>query len=250
MLDEGSQRVFRTLRPAMFTLATVGLVMIGQVDGAVARPVRSGPTEPARTFAPSVVASPELPEFFYRPRRITAGVEPAVAPPVENVETAAPPAVEPVPTAAPRPAASAATEPVRPPAATAAPIAAPATARVTAPPVAASCPADWICYPRVGIAGPIVPYTDCSGGTDVGTSIRAFVCLSPTYLLAHAYTQFGKITQWRAGDVVQVYGRTYTVTGAVTQSSCAPPLLPLAPLSLQTSLSAAACGSVLVVQAR
>lgn len=118
------------------------------------------------------------------------------------------------------------------------------------PQVAQPCPADWICYARVGLAGPIVPYTDCSGGSDIGTAIRAFTCLSPTYLLGHAYTQFGKITQWRAGDVVFAYGRPYTVTGATTQSSCAPPVLPLAPLSLQTSLSPNACGLVLVVQAR
>ena len=137
--------------------------------------------------------------------------------------------------------------------------AAPTPPRVvsTAPPASAvvpeaaqPCPSNWICYARVGIAGPIVPYTDCGGGSDVGTAIRSFVCLSPTYLLGHAYTQFGKITQWRTGDVVFAYGRPYTVYGATTQSSCAQPVLPLAPLSLQTSLSASTCGLVLVVQAR
>lgn len=133
----------------------------------------------------------------------------------------------------------------------------PSRAVSTAPPAPAvvaeaerPCPATWICYARVGIAGPVVPYTDCSGGSDVGTAIRSFMCLSPTYLLGHAYTQFGKITQWRAGDVVFAYGRPYTVYGATTQSSCAQPVLPLAPLSLQTSLSPNACGLVLVVQAR
>ena len=40
------------------------------------------------------------------------------------------------------------------------------------------------------------------------------------------------------------------ISGAITQSACEPPVLPIAPLSLQTSLSASPCGRVLVVQAR
>lgn len=124
----------------------------------------------------------------------------------------------------------------------------------SAPPVApspaATCPAQWFCYPRLGIRGPIVPYTDCYGTSDVGTDIRAFTCLSPRYLMGHAYTQMGRITQWRAGDVVYAYGVAFTVTGAITSRSCDPPRLPLAALSMQTSLSSSACGDVLVVQAR
>jgi hypothetical protein len=95
-----------------------------------------------------------------------------------------------------------------------------------------------------------VPYTDCGGGTDAGTAIRAFTCLTPFYLLGHAYTDFGRITQWRSGDVVWAYGRTFSVTGAVVARSCEPPPLPLARLSMQTSLSGSACGPVLIVQAQ
>ena len=94
----------------------------------------------------------------------------------------------------------------------------------------------------------IVPYTDCGGSTDIGTSIRSFACLPPLYLMGHAYTQFGLITQWRAGDVVFANGRQYTISGAFTQSSCQAPARVPAPLSLQTSLTSAGCGSVLVVQ--
>jgi hypothetical protein len=112
----------------------------------------------------------------------------------------------------------------------------------------ATCPATWFCYPRLGIAGAIVPYTDCGGTTDIGTSIRSFTCLSPFYLMGHAYTQFGKITQWQAGDIVFASGRQFTITGAFTQSSCEAPARALAPLSMQTSLTSGGCGSVLVVQ--
>lgn len=126
-------------------------------------------------------------------------------------------------------------------------------APVTASPVptAAACnPGSWFCYPRLGISGAIVPYTDCSGSTDVGTQIRSFSCLSDRYLMAHAYTQFGKLTGWQAGDLVIAYGQQFTVTGAFVQSSCTQPRLPLAPLEMQTSLTPNACGDVLVVQAR
>ncbi|HEY6959086.1 MAG TPA: hypothetical protein VI814_09700 [Candidatus Limnocylindria bacterium] len=113
-----------------------------------------------------------------------------------------------------------------------------------------TCPSDWFCYPRLSIAGPIVPYSDCTGQTDIGTSIRAFTCLSPFYLMGHAYTQMGRITAWRAGDVVFAYGRAFAVYGAITAQSCVRSSGPLAPLSIQTSLSPSTCGSVLVVQAR
>lgn len=167
-------------------------------------------------------------------------------------------ATTPAPTAVPTPAPTAAPteDPATPPPATPMPFAVVAAARPVPPPPTAApatpsgCPADWLCYPRLGIRGAIVPYTDCTGATNVGTAIRAFMCLSPRYLMGHAYTQMGLITGWQAGDVVYAYGQAYTVTGAVTEQSCQPPLLPLAPLSLQTSLSPNTCGPVLVVQAR
>jgi len=122
--------------------------------------------------------------------------------------------------------------------------------RATVAAVSLECPATWFCYPRLGIRGPMVPYTDCSGASDVGAEIRSFPCLSERYLMAHAYTQFGRITAWRAGDVVVADGGRFTVFGAIAQQSCEPPVVPLAPLSLQTSLSGEPCGPVLVVQAR
>jgi hypothetical protein len=141
-------------------------------------------------------------------------------------------------------------EPVRTPAPAVArqPVSAPIAAVAT--PAPSTCPATWFCYPRLGIAGPIVPYTDCSGSTDVGTAIRSYSCLSDHYLMGHAYTQFGLVTRWIAGDVVFAWGQRYTVSGAVTQQSCAAPTVALAPLSMQTSLTSNSCGAVLVVQAR
>ena len=171
---------------------------------------------PSPTAAPSPSADLALAE--------TPVVEPAQAP--EPVVTPAPTPIRPAPTARP--------------VAAAAPTAQPATC----------APGAWFCYPRVGISGAIVPYSDCSGSTDIGTQIRSFMCLSDHYLMGHAYTQFGRITQWQSGDIVYAYGRTYTVTGAIVARSCEPPPFPLAPLSMQTSLSANTCGAVLVVQAR
>jgi len=196
-----------------------------------------------------------------RARASTAeAVEPVVAEaPVSVPVTAAEPTIPPVAaSAAPQPAApttppaptrttapTAPPAPTTPPAPTVAPTAAPTAVPTTAP---ATCPATWFCYPRLGIAGAIVPYTDCGGTTDIGTSIRSFTCLSPFYLMGHAYTQFGKITQWQAGDIVFASGRQFTITGAFTQSSCEAPARALAPLSMQTSLTSGGCGSVLVVQ--
>ena len=170
-------------------------------------------TEPAATVATAIVEAQATPEAT------VAAATPSLPP-------------------APRPAPATATpEPPRP---TAAPTA-----------TAATCAAGaWFCYPRVGISGAIVPYTDCSGSTDVGSQIRSFNCLSDHYLMAHAYTQFGRITGWQQGDVVFAYGRSYTVTGAIVARSCEAPPLPLAPLSMQTSLTTSACGAVLIVQAR
>lgn len=237
MLHDPPRRTSRHLRGAFLALAAVGFGVLGQLNDGVPRTASASVLEAASsTVAP---APPELPERAHRPARGQRGsaVAGAVAP-SERVEATA--AV---------PVASVAVVPTRATVSAPAPTVAPtAPGRATTQP--AACPGDWVCYARVGLSGPIVPYTDCSGGSDVGTAIRAFMCLSPTYLLGHAHTPFGKITQWRAGDVVYAYGRPYTVTGATTQSSCAPPVLPLAPLSLQTSLSPNTCGLVLVVQAR
>lgn len=118
------------------------------------------------------------------------------------------------------------------------------------PPPPATCPSDRFCYPRVGISGTIVPYGDCTGSTDVGTAIRSLTCVSPRYLAAHAYTQFGRIAGWRAGDIVFAYGVRYVIFDAFTQPGCAAPARAIAPLSLQTSLTATNCGPILVVQGR
>ena len=134
----------------------------------------------------------------------------------------------------------------------AAPVLTPAPAPVVAAPAPApaACAATWFCYPRLGIAGPIVPYGDCLGTTDIGEGIRSFSCISPFYLMGHAYTQFGAITAWQAGDVVFASGRRFVISTAFVQSSCEPPAGTIAPLSLQTSLTSGGCGRVLVVQGR
>ena len=139
-----------------------------------------------------------------------------------------------------------------------APIAAPRVVPpvVTAPPVAATappatCPASFFCYPRLGITGAVIPYDDCSGKTDVGTAIRRLTCVrAGIWLAGHAYTPFGGITGYRVGDVVFVQGQRFEITGASVQRSCEVSTTAVAPLSLQTSLEAATCGRVLVVQGR
>jgi hypothetical protein len=127
------------------------------------------------------------------------------------------------------------------PASTAAPIASAAPT---------SCPTASFCYPRLGIAGTILPYEDCQGRTDIGAEIRSFSCLSQLYLIGHAWTAFGGIKAYAADDVVYALGRRFTVYDGFVQASCAAPARPLAPLSMQTSLTLNACGPVLVVQAR
>lgn len=130
-------------------------------------------------------------------------------------------------------------------------VAPPPVAPVAARPVMpATCEVNEFCYPRVGIAGTIVPYNDCTGKTDVGTAIRSITCVSPMYLAAHAYTQFGRIAGWRTGDAVFAYGTRYVVYDGFTQQGCVPPARAIAPLSMQTSLTPATCGPILVVQAR
>jgi len=117
-------------------------------------------------------------------------------------------------------------------------------------PQPAACPATFFCYPRLGISGLIVPYNDCSGTTDVGTAIRRLTCVrAGIWLAGHAYTQFGGITGYRAGDVVFVLGQRFEITGATVQRSCEP-VGAIAALSLQTSLESSTCGRVLVVQGR
>lgn len=122
---------------------------------------------------------------------------------------------------------------------------------VIAPAPAQACAAGLFCYPRLGIEGAIVPYDDCSGKTDVGTAIRQLTCVTRgIWLAGHAYTQFGRIAGFAVGDVVIALGRRFEITGSSVQRACARSPLPAAPLSLQTSLDATACGRVLVLQAR
>ncbi|MDQ2950830.1 MAG: hypothetical protein M3R54_01050, partial [Chloroflexota bacterium] len=130
----------------------------------------------------------------------------------------------------------------------AAPIAAAAPALAPAP---QACAAIFFCYPRLGISGAIVPYDDCSGTTDVGQAIRQLLCVREgIWLAGHAYTQFGRITGFRVGDIVFVRGRRFEITGSAVQRACVPTARPVAPLSLQTSLEPIACGRVLVVEGR
>jgi hypothetical protein len=150
----------------------------------------------------------------------------------------------PAPTDAPAVAAAAAA-----PSEESAPVAAPVfVAAVSAP---QSCPATFFCYPRLGIAGPVISYNDCSGATDVGTSIRQLTCIrGGIWLAGHAYTQFGRIGGFRVGDVVLVRGQRFEITGSVVHHACDVMTGAVAPLSLQTSLDNDRCGQVLVLQAR
>jgi hypothetical protein len=227
------QRSFKRLAPLIAALALVGIAGDVRPDGAahetagaisMASPVPQFATEdaPARASRASrnlLRAEESL--------QIAPATEPPA--PVDSPTPAVPqPEPEPVVEVAPAPL-----PPVAPP-----------------PPVAATCAANQFCYPRVGIAGTIVPYNDCTGRTDVGTAIRSITCVSPTYLAAHAYTQFGRISGWRVGDVVFAYGNRYVIFDGFTQQGCVPPARAIAPLSLQTSLTPATCGPILVVQAR
>lgn len=225
---------------AIFVVLFSSALVIAADDDAAARSPRATPAAsntPVATVTAAPVASPSVP----------ASAEPRVGtevPVVTAVPSASVPAA--VATVVPVVVASPSTAP------TATTSVAPTVHAATPAPSSAptACPADWFCYPRVGVSGPIVPYSDCSGSSDIGTSIRAFACLSPRYLMGHAYTQMGRIVGWQAGDVVYAYGQMFTITGALTAKSCEPPPLPLAPLSMQTSLSPSGCGSVLIVQAR
>lgn len=222
-------------------LGTGAMVLTASVVLAVAR-MTSGyqfaSAQAAENASPSAataaVVAPDLPETLHHS---------APLPSIDAFSISTTPPTTPV--SEPAPATSAPTaRPVLP-----TPVSVQPTPAPTAPTVATCQAGGWFCYPRLGIAGAIVPYVDCSGKTDVGTQIRSFSCLSDHYLMGHAYTQFGKITSWKVGDTVIAYGQTFTVTGAFVQSACTQPRLPLAPLEMQTSLTPNACGDVLVVQA-
>ncbi|MDP9265953.1 MAG: hypothetical protein M3O91_07550 [Chloroflexota bacterium] len=132
---------------------------------------------------------------------------------------------------------------------TAAPIPDPTPeASAAAAPLAPFACAAAFCYPRLGITGAVVPYSDCTGHSDIGSEIVELTCTTPTYLIGHAYTQFGRIVNWQAGDEVWVYGDRYAVYGAVmTRCGAWPPPLG-GRLRMQTSLTSG-CGPVLVVLA-
>src|SRR5882672_4587877 len=131
--------------------------------------------------------------------------------------------------------ATATPDPTEAPVAPIAPVAPVAPVATPAPPQA--CAQSFFCYPRLGIAGPIITYDDCSGATDVGLAIRQLTCVrAGIWLAGHAYTQFGRLTGFQVGDEVFVRGRRFVITGSSVQRSCEPTTQAIAPLSLQTSL--------------
>lgn len=212
-------------------LTATALTMVLQPHGAIAPQLTSAA---AVELTPALEAAAERVVPEPRGRAVVVAVASPTAAPTE--EPAAPPTLAPVPVVA------------------VAPVIVPARVVATAappPPPPAACPATFFCYPRLGIAGAIVPYSDCSGTTDVGTAIRQLTCVrAGIWLAGHAYTQFGGITGYRVGDIVVVRGQTFEITGASVQRACSPTTGAVAPLSLQTSLDATACGRVLVIQAR
>lgn len=137
------------------------------------------------------------------------------------------------------------------------------TARVTLiPPVTTTpaptatpfaCPAVEFCYERLEVFGEVEPYTDVTGREEIGTGIRSLPGF-PLFFAAHAYTQFGRIRDWRIGDVVIAYGHRYTVYDAL-QARCSDSTVEqliaqgYGPVFMQTSLGTG-CGAVLVVVAR
>lgn len=225
------QRSVRWLALPIAALALVGIAGDVRVNSAVGERA-----DPYMASSGSQSANEDAPERASLASRTQPRIEaprpvaPVIEPPAQTDSPAvvAQPEPEPVVEVAPAPVAPVTRQPVVP----------------------ATCPVNQFCYPRVGIAGPIVPYNDCTGTTDVGTAIRSITCVSPTYLAAHAYTQFGRIAGWRAGDFVFAYGTRYVIVDGFTQPGCVPPARAIAPLSLQTSLTPATCGPILVVQAR
>jgi len=246
------RRLTVTLITVLVTIASVAVARsTARTDFAPALAAETVARDAAREHSYASFARPVSSEAVVDVLEAPAGLavtdlsESATLPAVAETVTAA--SQVPAPVAIPAPIRTVVPQPVRTAAPTAKPVVAPPAPTAAAP---ATCPATWFCYPRLGISGPIVPYTDCSGSTDVGTAIRSYNCLSDHYLMAHAYTQFGLVRQWAAGDIVFAWGQRFTVTGAVTQQACGAPSFPLAALSMQTSLTSSACGSVLVVQAR
>jgi hypothetical protein len=226
----------RSFAWAAFAVGLLALIGAPRTGVATIHETRAGEIESVSSGVPN--------SDLLEVSNIESGAEIEPATPVIAVAATEPPA-------APD---SAAEAPAQPDQVAASPAEAAPVARVAvaarALPQAATCPVDQFCYPRLSIAGPIVPYGDCTGATDVGTAIRSLTCLSPTYLVAHAYTQFGRIANWRAGDIVFANGVRYVVFDAFTQPGCVVAARPIAPLSLQTSLTSANCGPILVVQGR
>ena len=246
-MDRGAETGQQRPKDRALAWVTVAFVIAALATVSIARSsVR------AADFGPAVAVAGSEPEPGLAPH--AESLRPVRASAIQPLESSETPAGEPggtlpapAPSTVPVASTSTAAEPVR---VAVAPVLVPRPTAAPAPVAGDTCPATWFCYPRLALAGPIVPYTDCSGSTDVGGSIRSFSCLSDHYLMGHAYTSFGLIRQWIAGDVVYAYGKKFTVSGATTQSACSSPQFPLAALSLQTSLTSRACGEVLVVQAR
>ena len=136
------------------------------------------------------------------------------------------------------------------PAATVRPVVAaaiPFVARATPAPYI--CPDTWFCYPKLGIAGPVVPYSDCTATIDIGEAIRRYTCAPGIYLMGHAYTDFGFIRAYQIGDSVIYAGKTFLITSASDAMACQPMAAEQSPLSLQTSLTFTRCGKTLVLHA-
>ena len=111
------------------------------------------------------------------------------------------------------------------------------------------CPDTWFCYPKLGIAGPVVPYSDCTATIDIGEAIRRYTCAPGVYLMGHAYTDFGYIRAYQIGDAVIYAGKTFFITSASEAMACQPMAAEQSPLSLQTSLTFERCGKTLVLHA-
>ena len=128
-----------------------------------------------------------------------------------------------------------------------------ATPAPTPEPTPFSCDGAVFCYPALGIAGDVTVYDDASGQSDIGLGIRS-LAKYPTYLVGHAWSPFGRIVAWHAGDTIELRGVSYTVYDAV-HWSCGASIEALiasgatGPVWMQTSL-APGCGETLVVMAR
>jgi hypothetical protein len=123
----------------------------------------------------------------------------------------------------------------------------PVVARATPKPFV--CPDTWFCYPKLGLAGPVVPYSDCTATIDIGDAIRRYTCAPGIYLMGHAYTDFGFIRAYQIGDAVIYAGKTFLITSASEAMACQPMAAEQSPLSLQTSLTFERCGKTLVLHA-